>query len=64
LQIVHADGIGGLFKGLGAQLLKTVLAAALMLAIKEKAYKAALSLMLAFRGGPPGLPAPAAKPRI
>eukprot|EP00976_Prorocentrum_cordatum_P042883 869380-Prorocentrum_minimum.AAC.2 len=42
--ILKTEGLPGLYKGLHAQLLKTVLSAALMLAIKEKAFQAALTI--------------------
>lgn len=39
--VVERDGATGLYKGLSAQLLKTVLVAALMLTVKEKSFGAA-----------------------
>jgi hypothetical protein len=51
-QIFKTEGYPGFYKGLGAQLLKAVLSAALMLAIKEKAFQFALSLMALVRRPP------------
>jgi hypothetical protein len=39
--VVAAEGYGGLYRGLRAQLLKTVLVAALQLMVKEKSFGAA-----------------------
>eukprot|EP00241_Pyramimonas_parkeae_P009565 CAMPEP_0114242422 /NCGR_PEP_ID=MMETSP0058-20121206/10164_1 /TAXON_ID=36894 /ORGANISM="Pyramimonas parkeae, CCMP726" /LENGTH=118 /DNA_ID=CAMNT_0001355027 /DNA_START=440 /DNA_END=796 /DNA_ORIENTATION=+ len=47
--IVDINGASALFTGVRAQLLKTVLAAALMLAIKEKSSKSAVTLVLMLR---------------
>jgi hypothetical protein len=41
----QAAGGAGLYRGLGAQLLKTVLVAALQLSVKEKAYRSAYWLV-------------------
>lgn len=41
------EGALGFYKGLNAQILKTVLSAAVMLAIKEKSGQATLLVMLA-----------------
>jgi hypothetical protein len=43
VQIARASGVSALYKGIGAQLLKTVLASALMLALKEQIFHAAMS---------------------
>ena len=40
-RVVQRDGAGGLYRGLRAQLLKTVLVAALQLMVKEKSFGAA-----------------------
>ena len=40
-RVVQRDGAGGLYRGLQAQLLKTVLVAALQLMVKEKSFGAA-----------------------
>ena len=40
-RVVAAEGPGGLYRGLPAQLLKTVLVAALQLMVKEKSFGAA-----------------------
>jgi len=40
-RVVQRDGPGGLYRGLRAQLLKTVLVAALQLMVKEKSFGAA-----------------------
>ncbi len=40
-RVVAAEGTQGLYRGLRAQLLKTVLVAALQLTVKEKAFGAA-----------------------
>ncbi|KAI5076479.1 hypothetical protein GOP47_0009052 [Adiantum capillus-veneris] len=47
--IWHREGALGFYKGLEAQILKTVLSAALMLMIKEKASKGTWVVMMAFR---------------
>ena len=43
--IWNGEGVGGLYKGMAAQILKTVLAAALMLMIKEKVAEGTSSVM-------------------
>ena len=45
----HREGAFGFYKGLEAQILKTVLSAALMLMIKEKTSKITWLLLMAFR---------------
>ena len=51
LKMVHREeGLKGMFKGLDAQLVKTVLAGALQMTIKEKSFTSALWLMLYARG--------------
>ena len=44
--VVHAEGFTGLYKGLQAQLIKTVLAAAFALTVKEKSFRAAMLVVL------------------
>lgn len=47
--IWHREGAFGFYKGLQAQILKTILSAALMLMIKEKTSKVTWLVMMAFR---------------
>ena len=47
--IWHREGVFGFYKGLQAQILKTVLSAALMLMIKEKTSKLTWLLLITFR---------------
>jgi hypothetical protein len=47
--IWHREGAFGFYKGLQAQILKTVLSAALMLMIKEKTSKITWLLLMNFR---------------
>jgi hypothetical protein len=50
LKRVHKEeGVSGMFRGLDAQLVKTVLAGALQMTIKEKSFTSALWLMLLLR---------------
>lgn len=48
-QIGTEEGLRGYFKGLNAQIVKTVLSAALMLMIKEKVASSTWVVMLAFQ---------------
>lgn len=48
-QIGQEEGVKGYFKGLHAQIVKTVLSAALMLMIKEKVATSTWIVMMAFR---------------
>ena len=48
-QIATEEGLKGYFKGLNAQIVKTVLSAALMLMIKEKVSSGTWVTMLAFQ---------------
>ena len=51
LKRVHREeGVSGMYKGLDAQLVKTVLAGALTMTIKEKSFTSALWFMLLVRG--------------
>ena len=51
LQRVHREeGVSGLYKGLDAQLVKTVLAGAALMTVKEKTFSSALWMMIVFRG--------------
>ena len=51
LKRVHREeGARGMYKGLDAQLVKTVLAGALAMTIKEKSFSSALWMMLLLRG--------------
>ena len=51
LQRVHREeGVSGLYKGLDAQLVKTVLAVAALITVKEKTFSSALWMMIVFRG--------------
>lgn len=45
-RVYREEGVGGMYKGLDAQLVKTVLAGALALTIKEKSFKSALLLVM------------------
>lgn len=47
--IWHKEGTLGFYKGLQAQILKTILSASLMLMIKEKTYKGTWFVMMAIR---------------
>ena len=44
--VVETEGAAGLYKGLQAQLLKTVLAAAFSLTVKEKSFRTAMLVVL------------------
>ena len=48
LRVADAEGSVGLYKGLSAQLLKTVLASAFTLTVKEKSFRAAMLVVLLF----------------
>ncbi len=48
--VVATEGASGLYKGLHAQLLKTVLAAAFSLTVKEKSWRTAMLLVVIVKG--------------
>lgn len=45
-KVAQVEGARGLYKGLSAQLLKTVLAAAFTLTVKEKSFRTAMLFVL------------------
>lgn len=49
-RVYREEGVRGLYKGLDAQLVKTVLAGAIMMTVKEKSFSSALWMVLAVRG--------------
>ena len=48
-QVIAQEGMGGLYRGLRAQLLKTVLVSALQLMVKEKSFGAAYAMVRSFK---------------
>ena len=48
--VVQTEGPAGLYKGLNAQLVKTVLAAAFSLTVKEKSFRTAMVLVVLMKG--------------
>jgi adenine nucleotide transporter 17 len=48
--VVQTEGSAGLYKGLNAQLVKTVLAAAFSLTVKEKSFRTAMVLVVLMKG--------------
>ena len=48
-KVAAQEGVMGLYKGLDAQLIKTVLASAFTLMIKEKSFRAAMLLVYVTR---------------
>ena len=50
-RVVQQEGPGGLYRGLRAQLLKTVLVSALQLMVKEKSFGAAYAMVRAAKEG-------------
>ena len=49
-RVYREEGVRGLYKGLDAQLVKTVLAGAIMMTVKEKSFSSAFWMVLAIRG--------------
>ena len=47
--IWHSEGAGGFYKGLQAQILKTILSASIMLMIKEKTTRSTWYFMMGLR---------------